>query len=1422
MFISCYSVIIIPRRELYLTLNRDFCRNSPVCYNHLGLLVLVKNSGMIVKGIVFAIIAGINADLRDAEILDSLVVELVEVIEEGGFWDNWSEWNTCTALCGSGSRNRTRECVDETGSGEEEIHLQGENVNLQCNGGDVNGTETESCNTQKCKVWAEWGDWSACDQCRQERTRDCTDAAKHRSYFQTVMLQLMGREDLICDGIDTECDICNEGTCDELSCGNLVDYYTIDNSINSNCVKFNKECGSVDVCTLTCNDTALFPTFTDTINCNIDTLQFEEPNDSAITCATTKCGNPDEWDFGTGYSAITKTCDMKSSGNVECIMSCSIGPDAGFVLDVDNNQYETVVCQADRVLLPSAGSVALSCAETPCGKLSSNVNIDVNTVTATCDTFGCAFSCAVNGTMPSYAALACADDAYTHVDGSDSNEIVCIATQDTPCGNLDTIFNYDAAQVKLNCAQFNSVYQNTAVNCNPSCVDPTKILTTDSTVTCQNKEFTNTDLNIQCKSTACGDVSDKFTVGTGVSHTCDKNTGKCDFTCDTPDELPLVNQITCNQQSGLFDDVILWPTTENPITNPTIVCELRDEVPCGNAADFTNVGSGTVITCNYAPSTCTLSCDGTIPTHSQPNIDVINCNPVTKVFDRALDFAFNCELYDVTCGDIEDSFTILPGVVTDCAYYEARNLKLDVCTLSCNDTSLVPSPIDEIVCNQNTEQFLTTVSQTVECIPPPETSCGYISDSFIVDESAGVATCDGDVCWFTCADPVDYVELSEVTCTGNSYFPTGGTISCLSGFDTGCGNLDITGNSAKNCTNNVCEFECNPGQFLHGVTQATCSIVNGVKTITTVANLHSGEKSSTVSVCGDTMCGDLTNLGVSIDKEVILNGTLIGPDGYGSIHLDCPNNEKVISGLKGQSAVACLPNGNFDVVDPHAAIACSETTCGNVEDFLHLPEVVATSCLHDSCSFTCNMPDADNVDPSLTQLICHTATGLFLTGLHTQIKCIVGCDDFGAETGFILDELVHQECDSDQYCDLICLAKGRPVKPVLPTVMETGQGLRKIVCNKLGLTNGRWEAVVYNQYGIPLRTAIKGAGIRHVVCDEDLVIEEEEEEECADLKVNYDINEEHMIIRCTSEVCLFLCEGGYYLNHGAPSMVICKLRHSDQWTPVYNNQIRCIEETVTIDKGDSNCGPLAVDKEPTVNQKCKENTCSFSCTDKGEPTVSAINCEKGKWNIPKNVRKNGIQCSGSDEEDCAEFTAFGDGVVPKCDGKVCTFSCVNKDLKANVNKAKCVSKKGKMKWDLGKKGPKQVACSGASEDARSAGCGDPAFDDTVIGDCDDKWCTFTCVDSALTPNSLTATCGKKNKWTFDNKKVSTVFCPSSDDNGVSHKCDMNAFPGVLLDQCSDGKVSTCTASCRQKGMKPDSVTISCKKGKWNIADIVCA
>jgi hypothetical protein len=117
------------------------------------------------------------------------------------------------------------------------------------------------------------------------------------------------------------------------------------------------------------------------------------------------------------------------------------------------------------------------------------------------------------------------------------------------------------------------------------------------------------------------------------------------------------------------------------------------------------------------------------------------------------------------------------------------------------------------------------------------------------------------------------MEISRVECLKPSLkyftpgFPDGGTIRCVAGKDTGCGDVEAVGNSNQNCTENVCEYTCEDSKFLHGVTMATCTIVNGTKTLNIDANLYDGETSSKVTDCADTMCGDLDTLGMSLKSS---------------------------------------------------------------------------------------------------------------------------------------------------------------------------------------------------------------------------------------------------------------------------------------------------------------------------------------------------------------------------------------------------------------------------------------------------------------------------------------------------------------------------------------------------------------------------
>eukprot|EP00794_Sanderia_malayensis_P005433 gene5433-6112_t len=81
-------------------------------------------------------------------------------------WTNWSEFSSCSASCGNGSRVRKRFCVNdlaETVSG--------------CKGF---SEEKTVCNQGPCPIdgqWTKWSDWSRCHpiHCKKVRTRNCSE-----------------------------------------------------------------------------------------------------------------------------------------------------------------------------------------------------------------------------------------------------------------------------------------------------------------------------------------------------------------------------------------------------------------------------------------------------------------------------------------------------------------------------------------------------------------------------------------------------------------------------------------------------------------------------------------------------------------------------------------------------------------------------------------------------------------------------------------------------------------------------------------------------------------------------------------------------------------------------------------------------------------------------------------------------------------------------------------------------------------------------------------------------------------------------------------------------------------------------------------------------------------------------------------------
>ena len=64
-----------------------------------------------------------------------LIYRLISMYEADGYWLSWEDWTTCSELCGSGTRERTRTCIQP---------LNGGNA---CDGAEQ---QVEYCNTQEC------------------------------------------------------------------------------------------------------------------------------------------------------------------------------------------------------------------------------------------------------------------------------------------------------------------------------------------------------------------------------------------------------------------------------------------------------------------------------------------------------------------------------------------------------------------------------------------------------------------------------------------------------------------------------------------------------------------------------------------------------------------------------------------------------------------------------------------------------------------------------------------------------------------------------------------------------------------------------------------------------------------------------------------------------------------------------------------------------------------------------------------------------------------------------------------------------------------------------------------------------------------------------------------------------------------------
>ena len=77
-------------------------------------------------------------------------------------WDVWNEWSECSATCGGGVSERTRECLIAGG---------------MCNGA---ASETKECNTQPCGREYMHGQSSAA--ILQQKYRSCDNGTLHYNF----------------------------------------------------------------------------------------------------------------------------------------------------------------------------------------------------------------------------------------------------------------------------------------------------------------------------------------------------------------------------------------------------------------------------------------------------------------------------------------------------------------------------------------------------------------------------------------------------------------------------------------------------------------------------------------------------------------------------------------------------------------------------------------------------------------------------------------------------------------------------------------------------------------------------------------------------------------------------------------------------------------------------------------------------------------------------------------------------------------------------------------------------------------------------------------------------------------------------------------------------------------------------------------
>merc|ERR1712176_1711069 len=520
---------------------------------------------------------------------------------------------------------------------------------------------------------------------------------------------------------------------------------------------------------------------------------------------------------------------------------------------------------------------------------------------------------------------------------------------------------------------------------------------------------------------------------------------------------------------------------------------------------------------------------------------------------------------------------------------------------------------------------------------PPETDCGYLKDS--LDIAADVtADCDADgKCVFSCPAITDYLETSIVHCVGGKYTSAGAQIACDGTKDTACGNVEIEGfTSTKACADNSCAFTCAAGQHLNGITQASCTNVEGVKEWAYLYNLPAAIDTADYSNCAITMCGEIADIPLDIDQSsVTIDTSATVVTGFGMISFTCADAGDVVSGLNGQSEIGCdMASGNFSIgtASEDALVKCGKTVCGGPEDVLEIDAGVDYVCDDTSgvCTFSCGA-GRNAVRPSLGNIVCNKATSKWATGAITRVSCNANCPPFGPDSGFRLDTKLIKKCkqmpDGLEQCDLMCRNMAKPA------VDQTKQLLDRIRCHQDEDTgDAMWMAVSHSSFGVPSLETIEQApnatavAIRDVVCDKEVIIVPPKPKRCDSIQDHYKINS-NVKKRCSKDLCSFHCGKGQKLNRDITHIFCLPNGDSPIWFPPADGEIKCIdmddvEEDNEEDK--NKCAPLENPIDDDVNVSCKNGVCKFKCND-GTASIASATCFNGKWNIND---KFAIQCEG--------------------------------------------------------------------------------------------------------------------------------------------------------------------------------------------------